>query len=87
MTAPRTALCRWWSATDRVRRALPAGARLDTWQLDAYSDEPYCENFRGVKVERLHLRLLRRRCDHTPAHDGHAQDLGPQRMVCECEGP
>ena len=38
---------RWWSATDRVRQALPTGARLDTWQLDAYSDEPYCENFRG----------------------------------------
>ena len=33
---------------DRVRRALPAGARLDTWQLDAYSDEPYCQNFRGA---------------------------------------
>ena len=33
---------------DRVRQALPAGARLDMWQLDAYSDEPYCQNFRGA---------------------------------------
>lgn len=32
---------------DRVRRALPTGTPLDTWQLDAYSDEPYCDNFRG----------------------------------------
>ncbi len=48
MQETRVALCRWWLAMDRVRQALPAGARLDTWQLDAYSDEPYCENFRGA---------------------------------------
>ena len=41
------AMHRWWSAMDRVRRALPVGSRLDTWQLDVYSDEPYCDNFRG----------------------------------------
>jgi len=38
---------RWVSAVAAVQQSLPASVQLKTWQLDAYSDEPYCQNFRG----------------------------------------
>jgi hypothetical protein len=40
-----------------VAAQLPEGSVMQRWQVDAYADEPYCDNFRGVGrlVSVLHL--------------------------------
>ena len=37
-----------------VAAGLPEGSAVQRWQLDAYADEPYCENFRGVCARHMY---------------------------------
>jgi hypothetical protein len=37
-----------------VAAKLPEGSVMQRWQVDAYADEPYCDNFRGVGGWPLH---------------------------------
>ena len=84
--------CRWWGALDQVRPALPDGCQLSTWQLDAYADEPYCQNFRGADQAELdRQRALCAHCNQQSRHTNavllialHATEKSTQRygMVC-----
>lgn len=35
-----------------VTAQLPEGSVMQRWQVDAYADEPYCDNFRGAGIWR-----------------------------------
>ena len=50
MTQPcgSAAGCRWHMAMAEVAASLQVGCVMQRWQVDAYADEPYCDNFRGV---------------------------------------
>lgn len=48
-----------------VAAQLPEGSVMQRWQVDAYADEPYCDNFRGahlVLVPRLQRQSVPRTC-------------------------
>lgn len=46
---------RWHSAVSEVVLGLPAGVRLQRWQLDCYDGNSYCDNFREFTKRRGQL--------------------------------